>query len=63
MDAEWDRLGARWHSQVLSPEVVADKIFDAISQEKLYVITHPESKLWIRNRMENILEERNPQIE
>jgi short-subunit dehydrogenase len=58
----WDGLGKRDNSPAISPEVVADCIFKAIKAEKLYVITHPESKVWIRNRMENILEERNPEI-
>jgi hypothetical protein len=41
---------------------VADLVFDAIRDEQLYIITHPETKDWIRTRMENIVNERNPTI-
>jgi NAD(P)-dependent dehydrogenase (short-subunit alcohol dehydrogenase family) len=44
----------------LTPEAVADHVVNAIKQEKLYVLTHPDMKEAIRTRMENILEERNP---
>ena len=44
----------------LSPEQVAEDVFKAIRDEKLYILTHPEFKEAIRTRMENILEERNP---
>jgi len=44
----------------LSPERVAEDVFKAIRDEKLYILTHPEFKEAIRTRMENILEERNP---
>jgi short-subunit dehydrogenase len=44
----------------LTPEAVADHVVNAIKQEKLYILTHPEMKEAIRTRMENILEERNP---
>jgi NAD(P)-dependent dehydrogenase (short-subunit alcohol dehydrogenase family) len=39
---------------------VADRVVRAIRQEQLYVITHPELKPLIRNRMEAIIAERNP---
>jgi short-subunit dehydrogenase len=44
----------------LSPEQVADHVFNAIREEKFYIITHPETKDRVRMRMEDILEERNP---
>jgi len=44
----------------LAPEQVADYVFNAIRDEKFYILTHPEWKGAIRTRMENILEERNP---
>lgn len=36
-------------------EEVAHQVFDAIRNEKLYVLTHPHSKEWVQKRMEKIL--------
>jgi NAD(P)-dependent dehydrogenase (short-subunit alcohol dehydrogenase family) len=44
----------------ISPEAVADKVLDAIREEKLYVLTHPEFNEPIRQRVEDILAGRNP---
>jgi NAD(P)-dependent dehydrogenase (short-subunit alcohol dehydrogenase family) len=44
----------------LKPAAVADKVFEAIRDEKFYVLTHPEMKDGIRRRMERILQEENP---
>lgn len=44
----------------LTPETVADHVFNAIRDERFYILTHPDMKEAIRTRMENILEERNP---
>jgi NAD(P)-dependent dehydrogenase (short-subunit alcohol dehydrogenase family) len=44
----------------LAPEQVADHVFNAIRDEKFYILTHPETKDRVRARMEDILEERNP---
>ncbi len=44
----------------LSPHKIADMVFAAIREEKFYIITHPELKDMVRQRMEDILEERNP---
>jgi NAD(P)-dependent dehydrogenase (short-subunit alcohol dehydrogenase family) len=44
----------------LKPTAVADKVFEAIRDEKFYVLTHPEMKDGIRRRMERILQEENP---
>jgi len=44
----------------LTTEAVADHVFNAIRDEKFYILTHPEMKEAIRTRMEGILEERNP---
>lgn len=41
---------------------VADLVFKAILEEKLFIFTHPETKAHIRSRMEAMLEERNPMI-
>ncbi len=44
----------------LPPEQVADDVFNAIRDEKLYILTHPEANDFIRTRIEDVLEGRNP---
>lgn len=44
----------------MPPAQVADAVFQAIRQERFYILTHPEGKDWIRTRMEDMLHERNP---
>jgi NAD(P)-dependent dehydrogenase (short-subunit alcohol dehydrogenase family) len=44
----------------LSPQKVAEIVFDAIRNEKFYILTHPDWKPMIQLRMENILQERSP---
>lgn len=63
MDAFYSSIPSKMNSDVLSPEVVADAAFEAIRRKRLYVLTHPESKQWIRSRMEDILNDRNPTID
>jgi short-subunit dehydrogenase len=44
----------------LSPHGIADTVFAAIRANKFYIFTHPELKDMVRQRMEDILQERNP---
>ena len=44
----------------MSPQQVADRMFQAIRDEKFYVLPDPEWKSKIQLRMEDILHERNP---
>lgn len=44
----------------MAPEVVADLVFQAIREERFYILTHPERNRQIRDRMEDILLQRNP---
>ena len=44
----------------ISTEQVADAVVEAVREERLYVLTHPESMEAVRTRMEDILEIRNP---
>jgi NAD(P)-dependent dehydrogenase (short-subunit alcohol dehydrogenase family) len=44
----------------LAPSQVAEIVFDAIRQEKFYILTHPTTKRWVQLRMEDILQERMP---
>lgn len=43
-----------------SPESVAERVFEAVRDRKFYILTHPEMKGAIRQRMTDVLEERNP---
>ena len=44
----------------LEPSAVADQVFEAIREEKLYIITHPEMDGIVRERFDNILSRTNP---
>jgi NAD(P)-dependent dehydrogenase (short-subunit alcohol dehydrogenase family) len=46
----------------MPPAEVAEKVFAAIQDEQFYVFPHPEFLAFVRARMENILEQRNPQF-
>jgi NAD(P)-dependent dehydrogenase (short-subunit alcohol dehydrogenase family) len=46
----------------LAPDRVAGLVVDAIRAERLYVLTHPEWKAMIRQRMDDIIAERNPTV-
>ncbi|BAZ24905.1 short chain dehydrogenase [Kalymmatonema gypsitolerans NIES-4073] len=44
----------------MSSEVVADYLFQGIKDEKFYILTHPEYKVAVKIRLEDILQEPNP---
>ena len=44
----------------MSPGQVADCVFDAIQDERFYILTHAGTKESVKTRMEGILHERNP---
>lgn len=44
----------------ISPERAAEIVFDAVRQEKLYIVTHPEFKPMIQVWMDDFIQERNP---
>ncbi len=46
----------------ISPAQVADAVFQAIRAEKFYVLTHPELQRFVRYRMEDIVQQRNPRV-
>ena len=51
----------QWLAQAgLPPSQVAEMVFDAIRQEKFYILTHPTTKQGVQLRMEDILQERMP---
>ena len=55
-----DRESKFKNERMISPNEVADRIFEAIINDKFYILTHPETKKWIQLRMEDILEDRHP---
>jgi short-subunit dehydrogenase len=48
--------------QGVSPESIADKVFDAIRTERFWILTHPEFEPAIRERVDGMLEGRNPNL-
>ena len=44
----------------LSTDEIAERVFTAIRNEKLYILPHPHTKDGVRFRMETILNDRNP---
>ena len=59
---EMDQMARQLLAAGSPPSVVADVVFEAIRAERLYVFPHPEWKQYIRARMEDIVEERNPTL-
>jgi NAD(P)-dependent dehydrogenase (short-subunit alcohol dehydrogenase family) len=59
--AGWETLRQQMQTAT-QPVLVADAVFRAIREERFYILTHPEGKEWIRTRMEDILQERNPTL-
>ncbi|MGI8550719.1 MAG: hypothetical protein ACR2PL_08020, partial [Dehalococcoidia bacterium] len=54
------RTHERFNAFGMAPATVADVVFEAIREEKFYILTHPNIKQRVRSRLEDILEERNP---
>jgi NAD(P)-dependent dehydrogenase (short-subunit alcohol dehydrogenase family) len=48
--------------QGVTPESIADKVFDAIKADQFWILTHPEFDAAIRERAEGMLERRNPKL-
>jgi NAD(P)-dependent dehydrogenase (short-subunit alcohol dehydrogenase family) len=46
--------------QGVPPESIADKVFDAVKEEKFWILTHPEFDAAIRERVDGMLEGRSP---
>jgi NAD(P)-dependent dehydrogenase (short-subunit alcohol dehydrogenase family) len=44
----------------LQPSEVAGRVFDAIREERFYILTHPDMTPVIEHRMQDILEGRSP---
>jgi NAD(P)-dependent dehydrogenase (short-subunit alcohol dehydrogenase family) len=57
--ARWQALRAQVEAG-MSPEEVADCAFEAIRAGRFYALTHPELRVQVRVRMEDILQGRDP---
>jgi hypothetical protein len=44
----------------LPPAEAAAQVVDAVKHERFYVLTHPELAPLVRERMEDVIEARNP---
>ncbi len=54
-------IGRQLAQAGIAPSRVAETVFDAIRQEKFYILTHPQhTKQFVQLRMEDILQERMP---
>ena len=51
---------ARFNESGMPPEEVAEMVFEAIQEEKFYILTHPSIKESVEERMQDILQERVP---
>jgi NAD(P)-dependent dehydrogenase (short-subunit alcohol dehydrogenase family) len=58
-DEALDKKIRKTFRTAMPTDQIADCVFNAIREEKLYILTHPGSKEMIRSRMANILQERN----
>jgi NAD(P)-dependent dehydrogenase (short-subunit alcohol dehydrogenase family) len=47
----------------MAPEECADRVIQAVREERFYVLTHPEFNAAVQKRMEDILMQRNPSTE
>ncbi len=54
-------MAAEFMKQAMPTSQVAEMVFDAIREQKLYILTHAGSETSIRTRMEAIVEGRNPE--
>ena len=57
---QMEALGRQLIAAGSPPAMIAERVFEAVRDERFYVIPHPEWKDQIRTRMEDILAERNP---
>ncbi|MDE3245753.1 MAG: SDR family NAD(P)-dependent oxidoreductase [Acidobacteriota bacterium] len=46
----------------ITPDQVAEAVFEAIAADRFYILTHPETRSGVRVRMEDILQSRNPTL-
>jgi NADP-dependent 3-hydroxy acid dehydrogenase YdfG len=57
--AGWETLRQQMQT-AMPPAQIAEAVFQAIREERFYILTHPEWQDGIRTRLEDILQGRNP---
>ena len=57
-EAKWAEIAANW--KVVEPAQIAACVFEAIKEERFYIFTHTEFNEYVRARMTDIVEARNP---
>lgn len=58
-----DQLEEEFRAMVkagMAPNEVADRVSEAIVQDRFYIFTHPEMHAIVKSRMEDIIQGRNP---
>jgi NAD(P)-dependent dehydrogenase (short-subunit alcohol dehydrogenase family) len=58
--AQMEALGRQFIAAGSPPAMIAERVFEAVRDERFYILPHPDWKDQIQARMENILAERNP---
>jgi NAD(P)-dependent dehydrogenase (short-subunit alcohol dehydrogenase family) len=58
---QYKQLGALLLANAMSASDVADRVFDAIVEERFYILTHADTMPAVQLRLTNILEGRNPE--
>jgi NAD(P)-dependent dehydrogenase (short-subunit alcohol dehydrogenase family) len=59
LEQAWLDAFREWGAAGMAPADVADRVFDAIRDEKFYIFPHPELLEFVRARMETILKQGN----
>ena len=64
LEAIWSEVAERYkdYGGMLSPDHIADCTFDAIRDERLYILTHPELNPLLLERTEAMIHGRNPML-
>jgi NAD(P)-dependent dehydrogenase (short-subunit alcohol dehydrogenase family) len=58
---QYKQLGALLLADAMSASDVADSVFDAVVEERFYILTHEDTMPAVQLRLTNILEGRNPE--
>jgi NAD(P)-dependent dehydrogenase (short-subunit alcohol dehydrogenase family) len=64
LEAVWSEVAERYkdHGGILEPAHIADCAFEAIRDERLYILTHPELNPLLAERIDAIVHGRNPML-
>jgi NAD(P)-dependent dehydrogenase (short-subunit alcohol dehydrogenase family) len=58
---KYKQLGALLLSNAMTASEVADRVFEAVAEERFYVLPHAEVTAAVQGRLANIVESRNPE--